>query len=87
MDRAVFREAVRQYLKNKVITHDLAEFVTPEGDTVNIPIDLQFVSPPPEPEEFKIKQCTNPDDFLTFFDSVLDEAEKEIKEATRVIGA
>ena len=77
--RALFQETVRKFLENKVITHNPTEFITPEGDIFDIPIDIQFVNPPPIPEERKIRELANSDEFSEFFDHVLDNAEKELK--------
>ena len=81
--RALFQETVRKFLENKVITHNSTEFITPEGSIFNIPIHIQFVNLPPIPEERKIRELTNSDKFSKFFDRVLDNAEKDIKELTR----
>ena len=81
--RALFQETVRQFLENKIITHNKAEFITPEGDVIDLPIEIQFVNPPPEQQDQKIRELTNSDDFSTFFDRVLDNTEKEIRELTR----
>ena len=81
--RALFQETVRKFLENKVITHNSTEFISLEGDIFNIPIDIQFVNPPPIPDEQKIRELTNSDEFAEFFDSVLDNAEKDVKELTR----
>ena len=81
--QALFQETVRKFLENKVIMLNLTEFITPEGDIFNIRIDIQFVNPPPIPEERKIRELTNSDEFSEFFDRVLDNAEKDVKELTR----
>ena len=39
---ALFQETVRQFLENKVIIHNTTEFITPEGDVINLPIEIQF---------------------------------------------
>ena len=80
--RALFQESVRKFFENKVITHNSTEFITPEGDIFTIPIDIQFVDPPPITEVRKIRELTNSDEFSEFFDSVLDNAEKDVKELT-----
>ena len=80
---ALFQETVRQFLENKVITHNTTEFITPKGEVINLPIQIQFVNPPLEKQDQKIRELTNSDDFLTFFDRVLDNTEKEIRELSR----
>ena len=81
--RALFQETVRKFLENKVIILNSNEFITPEGDIFNIPIDIQFLNPPPIPEERKIRELTNSDEFSEFFDRVLDNTEKDVKELKR----
>ena len=83
LHRALFQETVRQFLENKIITHNTAEFITPEGDVIDLPIEIQFVNPLLEQQDVKIRELTNSDDFSTFFDPVPDNTEKEIRELTR----
>ena len=52
--RALFQETVRQFLENKIITHNTAEFITSEGDVIDLPIEIQFVNPSLEQQDQKI---------------------------------
>ena len=58
-----------------MITHYTAEFITPEGDVINLPIEIQFVNPPLEEQDQKIRELTKSDDFLTFL-TVLSTTQK-----------
>ena len=48
--RALFQEIFSQFLEKKVIIHNTTEFITPEMDVINLPIEIQFVKPSLEPQ-------------------------------------